>query len=953
MKQIIKLILTFFVFSIHFSLSAQTSSIKGVVTDKKTKETIIGANVYVENTTIGTTTNLDGEYEIKTLKPGSYNIIVSFISYKKQRIQNVVVKPNQPTILNFQLEEEVSTIKGVEVTAIRKKDTDVSLISSIKNSDAVVSGVSSQQISKTSDKDASEIVKRIPGITIIDDRFIVVRGLNERYNSVWLNGASTPSSESDVKSFSFDVIPSSAIDRILVYKTPSPELSADFAGANIHIFTKNIAEKKLFVISYNSGYKTSTTFKSFQSYKGGKKDGLGYDDGSRSIPSEIPSTQEFQQIINNPTPENRVLRTQFGRAFNKVWESSESKAPIDQSISALFAQNFKLFKMNLSNITSISYSNNYNSSQNHLASYISYDTINDKSVMSYQFNDKNYSNAVTMNGLMNWVLAIDKRHLIEFKNIFNQQGVSKTTLREGAEFNRGVFVKSTELSYSERRLYSGQLNGSHKFFNENSSINWTYAYSLTQRNQPDVRRLTKTLGFEQDSENPYYDQYSLYFPNRADPELAGRLFTSMNEQINMFSLDFTQKVNVRKDWSPIVKAGVNYENKEREFNSRLFGFVRNNTTPWDLGYKPVNEVFADTNINSNKGIRIDEATNPSDSYNAHTELKAAYVMTKFTLLKRIHISGGVRVENYNLLLSTKNANYLVFHKTSDTIDFFPSFNLSYQLNTKNIIRLAYGKTINRPEFREIAPYVFYNFEEKAGMYGNPNLKSAYIQNVDFRYEFYLSESEMINMGVFYKKFTNPIEAVSINAGSGKNISFKNAENAESYGVELDIRKSFKSMNIHNIYLSWIKNVGVVFNASLIKSVVSITDPLERERSRPMQGQSPYIINTGLFYQNDSARFSCAILFNVIGSRISYVGTVDDPHVFEMPRSLVDLSISKNLGKYMLVKFSVKNLLNQSITFQQKEKVHLSTSPSVLSERIQVTKQIFPGIQYNIGVSFSF
>jgi len=934
-------------------LSAQTGSIKGVITDKKTKETIIGANVYLEGTTIGSTTNLDGQYEIKNVKSGVYTVIVSFISYKQQRFQKVKVSVNQPTTVNAQLEESITTISEVVVSGTRKKDTEISMISSIKNSDAVVSGVSSQQIAKSTDKDASEVVRRIPGVTIIDDRFIVVRGLNERYNTVSLNGATTPSSESDVKAFSFDVIPSNAIDRILVFKTPSPELPADFAGANIQIVSKNIPDKNVFSITYNTGFKSSTSGKTFQYYDGGATDFLGYDDGTRAIPSIIPSTQDFQQIINNPTVENKQLRTAFGQAFSKTWESYATKAPIDQSASVFFARTFKVKKIGISNLSTLSYSNTYNYAENALASYISYDTINDKSVSSYQFNDKVYRQTVAINGMMNWAFVVNSNHSIEFKNLFNQQGVSKTTIREGIEYNRGVYVKSTELGYSAQTLYSGQLNGLHKFFNERTTVNWILGYSLALRKQPDVRRLTQTMGFDQDVESPYYNQYSLYFPNRADPELAGRLFTDMNEKLKTFAVNLVQKLNCLRSLQPSIRMGANFENKDRAFNSRLFGFVRNSGTPWDLGYKPVEVVFADTNINSKKGIRLDEATNPSDSYIAQTQLEAGYIMAKFIALKKITVSGGVRIENYALTLTSMNANYSEYKHSYDTLDIFPSVNIGYQFNTKNLLRIAYGKTINRPEFREIAPYIFYNFEEKAGIYGNPDLKSAYIQNVDLRYEAYPSVNEMINIGVFYKKFFNPIEAVAINAGSGKNITYKNAESAESFGVEFDARKSLNFIHSTNRCFLWLKDISVVFNASLIKSNVMVIDPLERDKNRPMQGQSPYIINTGLYYQNDSAQFSVTLSYNVIGARIAFVGTVNDPHIYEMPRNLLDLSISKKFGNHLSVKFGVKNLLNQRIVYQQEEDVYLSSSPTTLTKRIQETKSSIPGSQFNLGITYVF
>jgi len=947
-----KLIAIIFLFQILNTYS-QTGSLKGIVIDSKTKETIVGANVYIENTSIGATTDFEGKYEIKNLKEGNYNIKISFISYKSQIFEKIRIEANKETELNISLEDEITTLKGIVVSTKRKQNTDVAVLNNIKQSDAVVSGVSSQQISKTTDKDASEVVRRIPGVTIIDERFIIVRGLSERYNSVLLNSVGTPSSEADVKAFSFDVIPSGVIDRILVYKTPSPEIPSDFVGANIQIFTKNTIENDILNISYTAGFKFNTSFRDFQKYKGSSTDFLGFDNGQRNLPSIMPSINEFAEIINNPTPQNKELRAEYGKAFSKTWESESSTAPFDNSLSIVFAKNFNIKKINISNITNFSYSNSYKFSESQINSYLSYDTIYDKSILSYSFNDKIYSNSVSLNGLMNWNFNINPNNTIEFKNLINQQGVSKTTLREGFENYREQFIKATELSYNEKTLFTSQLLGSHKLFEDKTNINWSLGYSLTNRNQPDTRRLTKTLSFDQDPSSEYYNQYGLYFPNRADPELAGRLFSDMKENLFVLNLSVNQKINILQDFKPSVILGTYIENKNRDFNSRLFGFIRNSSTPWNYGYQSTEIVFADSNINNLKGIKIDEATSPTDSYDANTALKAGYFLLKFEIIDRFKISTGIRFEKYNFALSSRNANNNEYINESDTLNLFPSVNVSYQINEKSLIRIAYGKTINRPEFREIAPYNYYNFEMKAGIYGNPELKNSYIQNVDLRYEIYPSQNEMINVGLFYKKFSNPIEAIEISAGSGKNVTFKNAISSQSYGAEVDVRKSLEFFKFNNKYISWLNDLTLVLNASLIKSEVKVDDPLARSSKRNMQGQSPYIVNTGLFYQNDSLKYSFSILYNIIGPRIVFVGTVDNPHTYEMPRNLIDLSISKKIGNKLNLKLNIKDILNQPIIFQQFEEVYLSSSPTTKSERIQETKNTIQGRQISIGVSYDF
>ncbi len=951
MKSVLKLLVLGFTFIfLELNTYSQTGSIQGVIKDKKTKETIVGASVYIEGTTTGSATNLEGNFEIKNLQPGTYTIVISFISYKTQKFESIKISANKASTLNVDLEEEMLVIQGVVVLAKRKTDTDISMINTIKASNLVVSGMSSQQISQSQDKDASEVVRRIPGVTIIDDRFIVVRGLVERYNSVQLNNASTPSSESDVKAFSFDVIPSSAIDRILVYKTPAPELPSEFTGANVAIFTKNIPEKTGFQISYSSAFRSGTSIEPFYKYQGSSTDKFGYDNGSRAFPSIIPSLEDFKEIINNPTFENKQKRTEFGRAFSKIWSANESKAPIDQSLSINYSGSLNIKKIKISNISSLSYGSNFKNSVTELNSYNGYDTINDKSIISYHFIDSAYTQSVKINALSNFSIQLNENNSIDFRNLINQQGITKTTFRSGIENYRDQYIQSTELNYNQRFMLNSQLGGNHKFRDGNTKVQWTLGYSQVHREQPDTRRLTTTLPLVQDTDNPYYNQYNVYFPNRADPELSGRLFLNIKEQLWVYTADVEQKIKINDKHEPTLKFGFFHENRNRSFNSRLFGFVRNSQTPWYFGYQEVDTIFADYNINYTNGIRLDEATSPTDSYNTENQLTAGYIAIRHILWGKFTIYGGVRIEKNIMKLTSINTNLSEYIQKRDTLNVFPSINLIFNFNTKSLIRFAYGKTINRPEFREIAPYNFYNFEEKAGIYGNPNLKSAYINNFDFRYEFYPSPSELINVGLFFKSFTNPIEANAISAGSGKNFTFKNVDKAQSIGLEIDLKKTFTKFASPTILLSWIKNTAIVMNASYIKSQVEINDPMAREKVRPMQGQSQYIINTGVFYQNDSIKFSFSLMYNVIGKRIAFVGDVNNPHIYEMPRNSLDATFIKRFYKRFQLKFGIKDILNQAIVYEQYEVVRLSTSPDLEQTRVQTIKSVKPGMQIIVGIN---
>ncbi|MFA5194937.1 MAG: outer membrane beta-barrel protein, partial [Bacteroidales bacterium] len=889
MNSILKnIILTIIFFTASLHVFSQNETITGTIRDIKTKETIVGVTVMIEGTTIGVSSDLEGNYKIGPLKPGLYNIIISYISYKKQLVPNVKVEKGKQTRVDVDLEEVNTEITGVTVIGTRRHDSEISMISSIKFSDIVVSGISSQQISKSQDKDAAEVVRRIPGITILSNRFIVVRGLNERYNTVWLNNASTPSLESDVKAFSFDLIPSSLIDNIMVYKTPAPELPGDFAGAALQIYTKNIPEKDNITVSYGTSFLGGTTFKTFYEYEGGKWDALGFDDGTRALPENFPD-YNLNEIPRDA--EGKLFRTEVGRMLNKIWEPHERKAINDNKASLTLAKKFKAGKSTFGNITAINYSDSYSSRELFRANYLAFDRINEVSDTAYYFNDNQYTNTSKINALVNWSFKTEKGHTLELRNLFNQIGASKTTLTDGRDNYGGMTIKSYELDYSARTIYSGQLGGKHPLKNDISKMDWTIGYSYARKNQPDIRRITSVLN--EDSESPYYNMYGVNINFAANSDQNGRIFMDTREHLLTATLNFEQKFHFGK-FHPEIKAGLFYEYKSRKFDARLLGFAIAKTSSfnWEIPYMSIAEIFADTNINATTGIKIDEQTNSLDKYNAGNDILAAYLGFKIPFLQRFNLYAGLRMEKYHFTLSSGSEESPVSVK-NDTINFFPSANLSYNINEKNIIRFAYGQTINHPEFREVAPFNFYVYELKAYYKGNPSLKSAYIHNVEFRYEYYPSLSEILTIGAFYKKFKNPVEATMYSAGSGWDYTFVNAVSSYSFGAELDMRKSFANLAGKKNFLRHFKDFTLVLNASLIKSEVTTDDVFARERKRAMQGQSPFIVNLGIYYQNDTLGLGVSLLYNVIGKRIIYVGNVNDPHTYEMPRNILDFSVSKS------------------------------------------------------------
>ncbi len=928
--------------------NAQSGGVKGSIEDAATGEALIGASVLIQGTNKGTTADLDGLFSLGGIADGSYNLVISYVSYE-QLIQRIDIKKGNTVELQIKLKPSTVMLGEVKVTANKRADTEMSMINSLKSGNLVLSGISKQQITKSQDKDASEVISRVPGVTVRDGRFINVRGLDERYNVVLLNGVGSPSSETDRRSFSFDMLPSSLIDNIILYKTPAPEIPADFAGAVVHIQTRNTVDENSTDISYNTGYRQNTTFNDFYTYQGGKYDWLGFDDGTRAIPSGFPSTKEFREIADNPDEAEKAKINEYGRSFNKIWSPELSRAMPDQSFGFTLNRKLLLGKVSAGNVTSLGYSvgNQYRSIFR--AGYQAYDATNDRPDTSYYFNDDAYSTKTKLNGLFNWLFVFGNNQKIEFRNFFNQISDKQTILRLGRDFYGGSFKSASELSYQSRSIYSGQLGGNFNFKQSAINLNWTLGYSYTNKSQPDIRRIE--MSRNEDSES---DDYTLSLNFNADPKLLGRLSLKNNEHVYVGAVNYSHKIAMG-NFVPELKTGLLIEQKHRDFVARNIGFAISNalTFNWNLMYQPMDSVFQDKNINYTDGIKVDESTDPTDSYSADNKLYAAYAGISLPI-RKLTVYAGLRLEKNIQTLDGFGRSGLTVSVNNDFTDLFPSANLTYNLGEKSLLRFAYGRTINRPEFREISLQSYYDFEEKATIYGDTSLSNAYIQNLDLRYEIFPSSGDMITLGGFYKHFTNPIEAHLLEAGSGRNYTFDNARSAQSYGLEIDLRKSFRSLENSESILRTLRHMVVVFNLALVKSELHTSDPDARESYRQMQGQSPYILNTGLFYENPKNGLMISVLYNIIGPRLMFVGDKDEPHIIQMPRNLIDVTINKRVGKYVTLKAGIKDLFNQPVELRQNERIQLIPGVSdSFAKRVQRTQVYKPSTGFTLGLSVNF
>lgn len=891
----------FLVFS-SFSAFSQTGKVRisGQISDAATKEGLFGASVVIEGTTTGAQTDFEGKYKIDIPANQALKLVFRSMGYKTKVLPLKAIPEGEKRILDINLEEEAKQQKEVTITAVRRKDTEVSMITDLKKADVVVNGVSAQQIVKTQDRDAAQVMSRVPGVTVVDNRFVMIRGVNERYNSVMINNAISPGTEVDTRSFSFDLIASNMIERMMVYKSGSASLPGEFAGGVVKIDTKNTFGDEFFTVNVGTSLRPSTTLEAGNRSESSSTDFLGFDNGTRTLPSDFPSTQTFQSL----SASQQLIHT---KKLNDNFGNQSYTIRPDLRLGFSMGKRWTVGEKQLSTVSSLNYSSTFQNQQTSRFRYASWDESLQKSQDTlFQYSDRSSNQNVRISAISNWMLKSEKSRL-ELKTLFNQIGDNETVIRSGKIADRsGDLFRNYSYNYLSRSLLSSQLLGTHTL-NENTELSWVTSYSFTNRSQPDYRRI-RTVKAET-SQDPYQ-----LVPAAGSGGLdeTGRFFSQLREHVGMVSAQVEKRFRLFSfDSSKAVfKAGTYQELKQRNFDARFFAYLlKNPGQNQALLTQPLDQIFSTENLSTTRFV-LEEGTRPQDSYQASNFLSAGFAELMLPM-NQFRFNIGVRPEyNVQTMQSATSAGKVTVKNPilSPLLFFNGSVNF-----TKDLVgRIAYCNTVNRPEFRELAPFVYYDFNLDANFVGNPDLKVASIHNMDTRLEFYPSAGELISLGGFYKYFINPIETKVSPVGLSPQFTYSNAEKAENYGAELEIRKSLGLVDGTRL----IDRLFLVCNAAWIHSRVDLGVVGSQERIRTLQGQSPYVVNGGIFYTGQDSKFSFTALYNVYGKRIFMVGDALFPTIYEMPRHIVDLSANYQLTKKVNLRFALNDLLNYQSRFVQ-------------------------------------
>jgi TonB-dependent receptor len=922
---------------ISLSFGQSKGTIKGIITDKEANNAPLPfANATIKGTSINTTTNEKGEYILK-IEPGVYKIEFSFIGYENVEVP-VTVKDGAIVEVNISLGSGGYQLKDVVIQNVKRKNTESALVLEMKEAKQVISAISAEQMKKGTDNNAAEAMQRVPGVTIVNGRYVMIRGLSQRYNNVLINNALAPSTEVDLRTFSFDLIPTQALDKLVVYKTGSANIPGDFAGGIIEVTTSENT-KEFTKAQIGFGFVNGTTFNDYLQSEGSNTDFLGFDNGFRQLPSSFPSTSVLQA-----SGRSSQLRVDAAHSLQNNFDTENSTAFLDTRVSMGLGRNFNIGSVRVNSTNIFGQSTQYQYFQRSFNRYFTLNEGQDRPQDWLDYLDETHAKKSRITILSNWNFKFNDKNTIKFKNLFNQIGQNETIIRNGYNYQQGPdnIYKNYALSYNQRFIYTGQLEGIHKL-DEKNKLDWVIGFNSVNDITPDLRRFRTFRDIN--SSNP---NFTIIDPPSSNLFDNSRYFGESKEFNVGNGVNYTytlERIKGDVEFAPIkLKAGYYVDYRSKEFNSRYFSYLVPGYVSTDRAIElknlPLSDVFNNQNVNATDGWVIEEGTRPIDSFSGTNLYGAGYVMAELPLGK-FDVTAGVRLEHNVQNLNAKD-DFEDKSVEKATTFVLPSLNVAYALNEKNLLRFAYSRTLNRPEFREIAPFLFYDFIYDRGIEGRP-LEVATIDNFDLRYEIYPRKGETMSFGLFYKSFKNPIELVAQITTEQPQFFYKNADKAQNAGVEIEFRKSFSEL----FSSPFLQRFSTNINAAYIVSEVNLGNVTSQQADRALQGQSPYIINVTLGYEDKDKGLSANLIYNRFGDRIDTVGDNLFPTIYELSRDNIDFTISKDI-KNITVKLGIQDLLNSPYRLFED-----SNRDEKINSRDNVVSNFKRGTMFNLDLTYNF
>jgi len=908
-----KIVLIIFSSLISFFGGAQVT-ITGTVIDGEFNEPLPFANVLISETGTGSTTDFDGKF-ILEIAPGNYTLVFSFVGYQTQQVTNVDCTANDMVELEVTLQAAAQGLEEVVVSVSASRNTEQSVLTFQKKAASLLDGMSAQAFKKAGASDIAAAIKRVPGVSVQGGKYVYVRGLGDRYTKSVLNGVDIPGLDPDRNTVQMDLFPTSILSNVIVIKSATAELPADFTGAIVDIETKDIPNSKQQSISVSTEYNPDMHFNpNYLAYEGGGTDFLGFDDGTRDLPTNASILGgEFDPRFGL-TNENAKNISALASSFDPNMAATRQTSGMDFSFGYTAANAYDVGSVGnrLGVLTAFSYKNStdlYEGAQNNI-----YNKNEDKNVYELEPNRTQSGNIGSNNIILSGLLGLSyKTEFSKYKiNLLHiQNGESRSgDFRQETRFSDFIDFNKDNLEYTERSITNLLLSGVHSSKDGTWKTNWKISPSISKSHDKDVR----VTAF-QDEEGVFS------FKENTEPK---RIWRILDEVALVSKIDVNKKYTLF-DNNALLKFGGYTSYKQRDFSIAQISVSTLFSSPADwLRYNgDPNQLFAENNIwtyENQNGTYINAQTTilqEANKFDASQLNVAAYVSNEFRMSSKLRSILGLRLEKFNLYYTGSNSQQGVYFDHEliiDKLDLFPTANLIYELNDNVNLRLAYYKTTARPSFKEASIAEIFDPLSNLVFIGNVDIQPTYIDNIDFRFESYGENAQMFAVSAFYKKFTDPIE-LSFVAASTSNFTPLNLGDANVYGVEFELRKNLGFIGGFDIF-------DININASLIEAFQKYSEDERNLREnglrtgetlgdgRALQGQSPYLINAALNLNLPELNLQGSLGYNVQGKTLEVVGDGFFPDVYTKPFHSVNLNLVKGIGENHTITFKLKNILDQ-------------------------------------------
>ncbi len=900
-------------------ISYAQQGISGKIVDGDFNQPLPFANVIIKDTDQGVVADFDGHFSVE-LNPGTYSILASFIGYQTKEVLGIEVSEGNYAVLDIVLSSAASGLEEVIISVEASTNSEASVLEIQKKSASLMDGLSAQAFKKVGASTIASAVKRVPGVSVQGGKYVYVRGLGDRYSKSILNGVDIPGLDPDKNTVQMDLFPTNMLSNIQITKSARADLPADFTGGVIDIITKDIPISKEISVSASLEYNPQMHFNNqFLSYQGSAIDWLGFDDGKRANPLEEQIAEDSNPrlgveldptISNGPGSINRIstLAQRFDSQMGPITKSSA----IDYGFSLGLANRYSVGQESeLGVLFSVAYKKTqsyFEDARNNI-----YNLNPDKSDFEFEENRIQFGSIGENDVIANGLLGLSfKTGLSRFKfNVFHIQNGQSTAgdFRQETRFSDFIDFNKYSLEYFERSISNVQLSGLHNFNNGKFKMEWTGSATLAKIHDKDIRN----TAFQDEN-----GEFSI--PNNAEPK---RIWRYLDEVNLVGKLDLTQRYSLFSR-DALLKFGGYASQKERDFYIDEFSISTNYTSSRD---------WARINGDPNRILSLDNIVsldNPRGTFlNANTTIRqdvnkfrstqqnvAGYISNEFQLSEKIKSIIGLRVENYSVFYTGENSQRDLVFENQELInetDLFPSINVIYSLTQNSNLRLAYSKTTARPSFKEASIAAIFDPISNLTFIGNIDINPTYIDNYDIRFENYGQSAQLFAFSLFYKSLVNPIEIGFVRAATS-NYTPRNLGDARVYGVELELRKRLSE------WISSLESFSFNFNGSYIISDEPFSEDERDLRtnalregetlddSRELQGQSPYLINAGLAYDQTEIGLQVGLYFNVQGKTLEVVGDGFYPDVYTMPFNDLSLNVIKNFKNNTSLTLKVENIL---------------------------------------------